>query len=139
MSYVAIGTKIKEVIESESELIDVVYETDVSTFSGYPAATVSASDREADYGSTARDKVTYAFKVRVYNPMKNEADQVNAQKVVYAAIDELFNIFKTRNILGTVCDWVEPVPGVVVFEQRGEQMYRMGELTLRCIKHVPNV
>lgn len=117
--------------------IKVAYRAPRSTFSGFPAAVVEPSENEADYASTVDDKRTYAFKIRVYYPIKDEADLEPAELALEEALDEMLNAFSTRGALGTACEWVEPVPSVWQYEERGEGVYRMAELTLRCITYKP--
>jgi hypothetical protein len=120
-------------INNDLEKIQVAYASDRATFSGFPAAVVSPSDNEADYASTSNDKRTYAFKVRVYYPIKDEADYDAAETALEEALDEMLDAFSTRGALGSACEWVHPVPSVWQYEERGEGIYRMAELTLRCV------
>jgi hypothetical protein len=124
-------------INTDCEKIQIAYPTDRSTFSGFPAAVVSPSENEADYSSTADDRRVYAFKVRVYYPIKNESDYETAESAMEDALDEMLDAFTERGVLGSACEWVKPVPSVWVYEERGEAIYRMAELTLKCIKYVP--
>ena len=125
-------------INTDLDKIQAAYSTDRSTFSGFPAAVVSPSENEADYSSTADDRRVYAFKIRVYYPIKEEADYEAAESALEDALDEMLAAFSTRGVLGSACEWVKPVPSVWQYEERGEAIYRMAELTLRCVKYVPN-
>jgi len=125
-------------INTDLDKIQVAYATDRSTFSGFPAAVVSPSENEADYSSTADDRRVYAFKVRVYYPIKDESDYDAAESALEDALDEMLDAFSTRGVLGAACEWVKPVPSVWQYEERGEGIYRMAELTIRCVKYVPN-
>jgi hypothetical protein len=133
-----IRTAIIDKINSDLDKIKVAYRSDRSTFSGFPAAVVSPSENEADYGSTADDRRAYVFKVRIYYPMAKEAEQDDVEIALEEALDEMIDTFKQRGVLGSACEWVEPIPSVWQYEERGEAVYRMAELTLRCIKYVPN-
>jgi hypothetical protein len=117
--------------------IQVAYRSDRSTFSGFPAAVVSPSENQSDYSSTADDRRAYVFKIRVYYPVQSESEQDTADIALEEALDEMINAFRQRGSLGTACDWVEPIPSVWQYEERGESIYRMAELTLRCIKYSP--
>lgn len=119
--------------------IQVAYRTDRSSLDGFPAAVVSPSENEADYHSTGSDRRTYAFKIRVYYPIKDEADQDGADIALEEALDEMIDVFSTRSALGSACDWIEPVPSVWQYEERADGLYRMAELTLRCVVYKPNV
>lgn len=120
------------------EKIQVAYRTDQATFSGFPASVVSPSENESDWSSNSDDKRIYVFKIRTYYPIKNEADYDEAETALEDAMDEMITAFSQRGVLGAACDWVEPVPSVWQFEQRGEGIYRMAEITLRCVKYAPN-
>lgn len=133
-----IRTAIVDKINSDDiTKIQVAYKSDRSTFEGFPAAVVSPSDNEADYSSTADDKLTYAFKVRIYYPIEDEGNQEAAELALEEAVDEMITAFSTRGVLGAACDWVKPVPSVWQYEERGEGIYRMAEITLRCVAMKP--
>jgi hypothetical protein len=133
-----IRTAIIEKINSDLTKIQVAFRTDRAAFDGFPAAVVSPSENEADYASTGADKRVYAFKVRIYYPFKTEEEQDAADIALEEALDEMIDAFSTRGALGSACDWVEPVPSVWQYEERGDSTYRMAELTIRCIVHKPN-
>ena len=118
--------------------IQAAYRSDRSTLDGFPAAVVSPSENEADYASTSNDRRTYGFKIRVYYPMKEESEQDGAEIALEEALDEMITAFSARNALGAACDWIAPVPSVWQYEERGDGVYRMAELTLRCIVYKPN-
>lgn len=117
--------------------ISVAYRSERATLASFPAAVVSKSANESDYSSTADDKVVYAFKIRVYYPIKNEADYDNAEVALEEAMDEMRYAFRTRGVLGNACEWVHPVPSVWEYEERGEAVYRVAELTVRCVAYEP--
>jgi len=134
-----IRTAIIDKINDDLTKIQVAYRSDRSTFEGFPAAVVSPSENEADYSSTADDKRTYAFKVRVYYPIKDESEQDSAEIALEEALDEMLDAFSTRGVLGSACEWVKPVPSVWQYEERSEGVYRMAEITLRCVVYKPIV
>ena len=139
MSYQTIREKIKEVIDNESELIKVTYLSGRSTFEGFPACVITPSESTSDFGSTQRDKVTYAYILTVYYPIKNEDVQEEVDLRLEKVIDELLFIFKSRNSLGDVCDWVNPAPSAWGQSQASETIYRSCSITLQCVKHIDNV
>jgi uncharacterized protein (DUF2336 family) len=133
-----IRTAIIDKLNSEDiTKIQVAYRTDRATLDGFPAAVVSPSENEADYASTANDRRVYAFKIRVYYPFTTETEQDDADMALEEALDEMLDAFNTRGALGTACEWVEPIPSVWQYEERGDSTYRVAELTLRCIKYQP--
>ena len=134
-----IRTAIIDKINNDLSKIEVAYRTDRSSFSGFPAAVVSPSENEADYASTASDRRVYAFKIRVYYPIESESAQDSAELALEEALDEMLDAFKERDSLGTACDWVEPIPSVWQYEERGDGTFRMAELTLRCVTYKPNL
>jgi hypothetical protein len=130
----AIRTAIINKLNSDAVTkIQVAYRTDRSTLEGFPAAVVSPSDNAADWSSTDKDRRTYAFKIRVYYPIKKEAEQDTGEIALEEALDELLSVFSSHDALGDACDWIEPVPSVWAYEERSEGVYRMAELSLRCI------
>ena len=105
-----IRTAIIDKINNDLTKIEVAYRTDRSSYDGFPAAVVSPSENEADYASTASDRRVYAFKIRVYYPVKSESEQDAAELALEEALDEMLDVFRQRDSLGTACDWVEPIP-----------------------------
>jgi hypothetical protein len=128
---------IKAIVE-QSTSIQAVYAYEASTFSGFPAAVIAPSENAADYNSTQKDKLTFIFKVRVYYPIENESSHEDAETNLEAVFDELLYAFRARGTL-TACDWLEPVPGAWYYEERGEGVYRVAEMTLRCIKIMDSI
>lgn len=133
-----IRTAIIDKINNDLTKIQVAYRTDRSTLEGFPAAVVSPSENEADYSSTSNDRKVYAFKIRVYYPLGKESEQDSAEIALEEALEEMITAFSKRKVLGAACEWVEPIPSVWQYEERGESVYRMAELTLRCIKYERN-
>lgn len=138
MSFQSIRQEIKDVIDAESTLIQETYLTNRSTFEGFPACVISPSESQADYGSTQRDKITYVYDVRVYYPITEESVQEDVDLALEQVVDELLDIFKSRNTLGNVCDWVEPAPSSWGQTTASETPYRMASITLKCVKHIDN-
>lgn len=124
-------------IEAEATQIQAVYRTK-STFEGFPAAVVLPSDSESDFGTTQDDRYAFVFRIRVYYPMNQENEQEQAEIALEEALDELIDIFKARNSLVSVCDWVAPLPFAWGEETVGDGVYRTASITLRCIKYIDN-
>jgi hypothetical protein len=124
-------------ILDDAENIQKAYSTPRSLLDGYPAAVVEPSENQADWGSTSTDRRVYVFRVTVYYPMKDQDSEEASELALEKALDEIVDTFSKRNILGSAADWVEPVPGAWAYEERGETMYRIGTVTLRCITYVP--
>lgn len=118
--------------------VAVVYDHPVATIAEIPAVIIAPSDNEADYASTGNDKVTFVFKLRAYYTIQEEGNQETAERALEEVVDEILTSFRQRDILGSAADWVEPVPSVWEWEARGEAVYRVAEITLRCRKYVVN-
>ena len=116
--------------------VQKTYGYDPSTIEGIPAVIVSPSDNEADYGSTSNDRIVFVFKLRAYYTIEKESEEDEAETALEEVVDEILTAFKERNVLGSACDWVEPAPSIWEYESRGEAVYRVAELTLRCVKYV---
>ncbi len=138
MSFQSIRQEIKNVIDTESTMIQETYLTNRSTFGGFPACVITPSESQADYGSTQRDKITYVYDVRVYYPITEESVQEDVDLALEQVVDELLDIFKARNTLGNVCDWVEPAPSSWGQTTSSETPYRMASISLKCVKHIDN-
>ena len=131
--------KAKIITSIDKAQTDCVYGYDKMTLEGMPAIIIVPSDNEADYGSTSNDRIVFAFKVRVYYERTEEDEQGSAEIATEEVVDQILDTFRERDVLGSVCDWLEPTPSVWGYEERGETLYRMAEITLRCIKYCPQV
>lgn len=118
----------------ESKLIQKVYNYERSTFEGVPAVIVAPTDNEADFGSQSKDRLVFVFKIRAYYPIPDEGEHSDAETALEEVVDELLTTFRVRDILGGACDWVMPTPSIWQYEERGDGVYRMAEVTLRCVK-----
>ncbi len=118
------------------EKVQKSYGYEPSTIEGIPAVVVSPSDNEADYGSTDKDRIVFIFKLRAYYTIAKETESEAAETALEEVVDEILTAFRQRDILGSACDWVEPAPSVWEYETRGEAVYRVAEITLRCVKYV---
>lgn len=125
-------------IENSSSKVAIVYKGDREILEKYPAAVVVPSANENDYEDTAANRMTFSFTVRLYYPLEGgtEANYEEADDGLGDALDELLNIFLDDKVLGTAADWVIPVPSTWGYEQRGEGILRVAELTVRCRKVV---
>lgn len=119
-----------------SELIQSAYDYERSTFEGFPATIVVPTDNDAEYGSNTNDRIEFVFKVRSYYPIPDEGEHDAAEDALTDVVDELLTLFSSRDVLGSACDWVEPAPSVWQYEERGEGVYRVAEITLKCVKYV---
>jgi len=137
MSYTSIRQKIIEVLLTATS-IQHAYPTEVSNFDGFPAAVVAPSESEADYGSTDRDKRVYVYTIKIYYPIKDEDSQATVEYRVEEVVDEVLSLFKTRAVLGTYADWVEPAPSAWGSVVKMETVYRTALVTLRCVKMIVN-
>lgn len=133
-----IRNSIKNVLENLN-IFNKVYASEVSDYEeGYPVAIVLPSENDSDYGSTDADRVTFVFKIRIVSLIRNGSEQQIVDDLMYDLSDAVLNAFKTRGVLGNVCDWVQPVPSVWGHEDRGDSVHRTREFTIRCKKYVSN-
>jgi len=114
----------------------ICYGYDKSIFDKLPAVIVIPSGNESDYSDTARDKVTFIFKARIYYDVTGEDNYDEAESALEDVVDEMLTEFREKNVLGSVCDWVIPTPSVWEYEVRDDKVYRVAEITLRCVKHI---
>lgn len=119
-----------------STKVQKVYLTDRTRFEGFPVAVITPSENETDYGSTCKDRRVFVFKVKVYYPITSEDKQEVEELAFQDVVDELIVLFNKRALLDPVVDWVEPIPSAWSYEERGEGLYRMAEIGLRCVKYV---
>jgi hypothetical protein len=130
--------KIGDVITAQSSLFKAVYSFPKSTMDGYPAVVIMPSENEADYNSTADDRITLGFSLYIYYPIKGEDTYELAEKAIGQCTSDLLRIFSVKGVLGEFCEWVRPVPSVWGEATVGESIYRTNTLTLKCIKYIGN-
>ena len=130
-----IRAAIKGVVDS-MDTVQSAYAYEKSTFDGFPAVIVVPTDNESEYATNQNDRQVFVFKLRAYCPIPKESEHAAAEIALEEVVDELLTSFRERDILGTACDWVEPSPSVWQYEERGEGVYRVAEVTLRCVKYV---
>ena len=128
--------KAKIVADCDKVQTGCVYSYDKMTLEGMPAVVIIPSDNEADYGSTSKDRAVFVFKIRAYYERTEEDEQGNAEIALEEVVDQLLEEFRERDVLGSVCDWVEPIPSIWYYEKRKETVYRVAEITLRCVKYL---
>lgn len=128
----AIITKINDA----SEKVAVAYRTDRSTLDQFPAAIVAPAENEADYHQTApqNNREVYVFTIRLHYPFTEGQD--TADIALEEALDELLDIFRDRTALGNAADWIEPVPSVWGYQDRGNGIMRVAEMKLRAVKYI---
>ena len=131
-----IRAAIKKVIDDNADTVQETWNYERSTFGGYPAVIIVPSDNEADYGSTSKDRIVFVFQLKAYYIIPKEGEHAAAEAALEEVVDELLTLFRDKDVLGTACDWVEPAPSVWMYESRGEAVYRVAEITLRCVKYV---
>lgn len=130
-----IRAAIVEVV-GEMSSVQEAYGYEKSTFEGFPAVVIVPTDNESDYATQQNDRIRFVFKIRAYYPIPDETKHAAAEAALEAVMDEMLDSFRARGVLGTACDWVEPAPSKWEYEERGEAVYRVAELTLGCVKYV---
>ncbi len=131
-----IRAAIKAVIDAQADAVKVCYNYERSTFEGMPAAVVVPTDNEAAYGSTRDDRDVFVFRIKMYYEIKKEDEHEAAEGYLETTLDQMLTIFRNRAVLGAAVDWVEPAPSIWYYEEVGEGVYRVAELTLRCVKYI---
>lgn len=114
----------------------ICYGYDKSIFDKIPAVIVIPSGSEGDYSDTDRDKVTFVFRVRAYYDITSEDNYDEAEAALEGVVDEMLTEFREKNALGTACDWVIPAPSAWEYEVRDDKVYRVAEMTIKCVKHI---
>lgn len=133
----AIRQAIIDVLNSEEVTkIEAAYRTARSDIEGYPSAEVFPSENEADFHQTSpgSNRETYIFTIRVLYPFTE--GQEDADLALEEALDELLETFRERSILGSAADWVDPVPSIWGYQDRGNGTMRVAELKIRAVKYI---
>jgi hypothetical protein len=127
-----------DVITADETTIQEAYFEERSEFDGSPAAVVGVSQNDALYNSQHLDRMTFVFQVRIYIPINVNEDIHDVEIRMGKAYWETLRLFKARDVLGTAADFVEPIPSIWGFEERGEGVFRFCEINIRCAKFLSN-
>lgn len=130
-----IRTKIIEVINAQATKVQAAYRSEQSSFSGFPAAVVSASENEADYEDTSMRQLDLVFVIRLYCEIPKDG-QDKAEVTMDEAVDEMLTIFRNNNSLSPVVDMVTPVPSRWGYTDLPSGQMRMAEIRLKCRKYI---
>jgi len=123
-------------IQENSTYIEQVFRTSRSEIDGYPVALVIPSENQADYNHTGptSNKETYVFTVRIIYPFTE--GQETADLRLEEALDELLDLFRDRTVLGSVVDWVKPVPSVWGYQDNGMGgVFRIADMKIEAVKY----
>lgn len=132
MTFGSIRNALKDLLETETS-IQKVYKTEVSELEGFPAAVLSIGGNEAAFGSTATDRVTFLFTLRIYYPLKSADVQETEEEALQDCADEVLNLLRRRP-LASLDGWIEPVmtdPFIAVMN--GDSVLYMATMKLRFV------
>lgn len=125
---------IKAAIKTHLEAItgiQHVYGYEKGNLDGFPAATLTLSEIECNYESTAEDERKYSFKIRVYQEMDDDGVGAStAETTIEALIDTILEKFEDDYTLSGNCHRVN-IKGVHAYTERAPNMIVL-EFTLDC-------
>lgn len=136
MSVQAIRTKLVEKLSLLPE-IKAAYDWETSNPEGnYPYATVTLDGGDSEFASTAHNKRTRQFKIRIYQE-RSKAGQgpENAEEITVGVIDELEKAFDMDTTLSGTCKWVRPVTWDARYQDR-ELDVRILQIDIEAIELV---
>jgi hypothetical protein len=108
-----------------------VYGYEKGNLDGYPSAVVTLESIECVYETNNEDERKYAFKVKVYQEMVDDAlGAETAETTIEALIDTVLGKFENDYTLGGLCHKVN-INGVAGYVDRGINM-RVLEFTVNC-------
>lgn len=125
-------------ILSDQTMIQEAYFAEQSKFEGSPACVIDVSTNEALWHSTARDRMTFVFEIRTYIPLREPTDAASVEERMGKAYWELLNLFRTRGVLNPHAEFVEPMPSQWYWEERDGGVFRVSQITIRCVVFTPN-
>ena len=129
-------------ITGDETTIQEAYFEQRSEFEGSPAAVIGVSQNEALYNSSDLDRMTFVFQIMIYIPLKSDTDAHEVETNLGKAYWEVLHMFNQRGCLdgieGMENIHVEPIPSIWGFEERGEGIYRVAEINLRCVVFLSN-
>lgn len=124
-----------KVVADETSIQEAHFE-ERSEFDGSPAAVVSVSQNEALYNAQDVDRMTFVFQIRIYIPLTEQTDIHDVEIRMGKAYWEVLRMFKKRDVLGGHADFVEPIPSIWGWEERGAGIFRFCEINLRCVRYL---
>lgn len=144
----SIQSEIVTVLQGISN-IQEVHNYEKSSFRGFPACTVTPSDKESDFEATQERERVYAYRVRLYmefgsdqHPVTGEgtkeADRI-LRDTVDAVVDEFDKPTNARfsgnaDTTASKVLFVEPVPSTWAYDTARNM--RVTEIVLRCHVYV---
>lgn len=130
-------------ITSDESTIKEAHFEQPESFEGSPVAVVTMSQNEALYNSNKLDRMTFVFQVLIYIPMvPTELHQVELN--MGKAYWEVLHMFNQRGCLDGATGLegmtiqMEPLPSAWSYEERGEGVFRVAEINLRCVVFMSN-
>lgn len=131
MSYVAIGTEIKNLLTTITE-IKVVYDHEPKELKQYPASTVTALGHQNKPFDTGGNKRIYQFMIRTYYRTDVAAD---AESILRDLADKIITKLEGSVTLNGSCDFTNATEGKWFFGEK-EVPVRWHEIMVEATKHV---
>lgn len=132
MSYVAIGTEIKNVLLTITDF-NLVYGYEPKELLKYPSATVTASSHEDSFSSTSKNQRNYKFAIRLYYRTDTAED---AEGILRDLTDQVIIILEANPSLNGSCDFARPISANWLYQER-EVPVRVVEITLEALVRLP--
>ena len=142
MSFNTFSKEIINLISANISGIQDVANYEKQPFAGYPACTVTESDNESDYETTAENRRVYAFRIRIYEQTGRALGTVDnsaaerSSRVVRELVDSFLDTFDQNYTLGSNALMVEAAPSNWGWETRENNILRFAEIVLRIHKIV---
>lgn len=136
MSLVTISQKIAEKL-GDVQGIKAVYEYESANPSGqYPLATVTPNNFDGEYASTAHNRRSYFFNVRIYQERTETGfGSEKAERVMREVVDEVMDAFDMDTTLSGTVMFCRPIGGNFDYTER-EHDARTAELLLEAVRVV---
>lgn len=127
-----------------NNLIQQVYDYEVSEFGGDPAVTITPSANDSDYRNTTQNRRIYAFDIRVWVKRGDPRNDKEAEDVLTELVDSIIDDFDKYYTLGTGSPGaalvlptgytmikVYAMPSAWMYGER-ETIYRIAEIKIKC-------
>jgi hypothetical protein len=122
---------------SAMQTLKAAYDWETSNSEGnYPYATVTLDGGESEFASTAHNKRTRQFRIKVYQERsKTGQGPENAESISVGVIDELEKAFDMDTTLSGTCKYVYPVKWDARYQDR-ELDVRILQIDIEAIELV---
>lgn len=132
MNLTDISTKIAQKLQ-DCQTIKAVYEFETGNAGGnYPMATITPQSFTGEFASTAHNRRSFLFSVKIYQERDAGFGVEKAERVMREAVDEIITAFDMDTTLSGTVTYCRPIDADFSHEDR-ELDVRLADITLEAV------